>query len=49
MIILFQTIWQILRVEVVTLLVGLVDGAVALVLGMWQLDYVLFIDVGTIF
>ena len=45
-VVLLQAVRQVLRIEVVTLLVWLVDRAVALVLWMRQLDYVLLVDVG---
>ena len=48
-IVLLQAVGQVLRIEVVTFLVWLVDGSVALVLGVWQLDDVALVDVRTIF
>ena len=48
-VVLLERVRQVLRVEVVTLLVRLVDGAVALVLRVRQLDDVLLVDVGTVF
>ena len=48
-VVLLQAVWQVLRIEVVTFLVRLVDRSVALVLRMWQLDDVALVDVWTMF
>lgn len=49
MIVLLQAVRQILWVEVVTLLIRLIDRAIALVLGTRQLYDVLLVDVRTVF
>ena len=48
MVILLQAVRQVLRIEEVTLLIRLVDRAVALVLRVRQLNYVPFVYVGAV-
>lgn len=47
-IILFQAVGKILRVKVITLLVRLVDGSIALVVRVRQLDEILLVDIGSV-
>ena len=46
---LFKAVWQILRIEVVPLLVRLVDSTRTLLSGVGQLYQVFLVNVGTVF